>query len=122
MNKSYTYSIICLERDLIIINIIIDNKNYIIINIYVPPSSQLDISLIKLEFYLRKYWNSRLIIAGDLNAKHSLWGLQKIDHRGEILLNFINKYELTILNNPDSLSTYASTLGTSWIDMVFIET
>lgn len=50
-----------------------------------------------------------LIIAGDLNAKHSLWGQQRTDYRGEILLDFINKCELTILNNATSLPTYSST-------------
>lgn len=60
-------------------------------------------------------------MVGDFNAKHSLWGRQRIDSRGEILLEFINKYDLIMLNDPNTVPTYTSTTGISWIDMILVK-
>lgn len=77
--------------------------------------------LTKVEPWLIKYSSKNIILVGDLNAKHSLWGGQRAHSRGEILLDFINNHDLTILNEPSSPPTYDSVSGQSWIDLILFK-
>lgn len=74
INNSYRYSTIVVERDLIIINIEINDEKFIMVNTYVPPSAPIEDMINKIEFYITKYLNSKTILVGDFNVKHSLWG------------------------------------------------
>lgn len=87
-------------------------------NAYVPPSAPIDEMINKIEFYMNNYLNRNLILVGDLNAKHPLWGNQRSDFRCDYLLEFFNKNDWTILNDPNSLLTFNSTTGKSCIDLV----
>lgn len=60
------------------------------INAYVPPSASVEDALNKIEVYLLRYIYRKLILVGDFNAKHSIWGRQRIDIRGDYLLEFVN--------------------------------
>lgn len=55
-----------------------------------------------------------MIIMGDFNAKSELWGKNKVDSRGQEVIDIITKHVLTILNNPNCAPTYNPTTGTSW--------
>lgn len=40
-----------------------------------------------------------------------------MDRRGSEIIDFINKYNLIIVNDPNSRLTFNSVNGTSWIDV-----
>ena len=42
--------------------------------------------------------NLYIVIGGDANPHHSIWGSNDINNRGECLLQFIIEYKLTIAN------------------------
>lgn len=88
-------------------------------NSYVPPSDNILDHLIKIEPWLIRYSNKNNILVGDFNTKHPLWGGHRADSRGDILLDFINNHDFTILNEPSSQPTFDSVSGQSWIDLLF---
>lgn len=90
-------------------------------NFYSPPSSDIHETISKLEFYLHRYFNNRIIITGDFNAKHILWGNSRSGNRGLMLLDVMNSFNVSLFNNRNSPPTYCSTLGTSWIDLLFYQ-
>lgn len=118
INKTYNFTAIEVNRDMIILNLELNNEKILIINVYVPLSSTLDDSLSTLEYYIEKYKKNKIIIMGDLNSKHSVWGDKKTGTRGYQLMEFILKTDLNILNNPGSPPTFQSIIGRSWIDVV----
>lgn len=70
VNKNYKYPVIYVDMDLIILNLEINNDKFIFINVYIPPSVALDDMLIKLEYYINRFVDKKLIILGDLNSKY----------------------------------------------------
>lgn len=117
-NRNYKYTEIVVERDLIIVDIDINGEKFIFIHIYIPPSETVDEMLNKLEYYVNRILNKKVIIVGDFNSKFSLWGIQRCDSGGNQLLDFVIKQDITILNDPGSLPTFDATIGRSWIGIV----
>ncbi|GBM01867.1 hypothetical protein AVEN_218985-1 [Araneus ventricosus] len=54
---------------------------------------------------------------GDFNAKSNVWSPKETDRRGEEVLSFISKWNITVVNDPNSIPTYNCTKGESWIDL-----
>lgn len=81
-NRNLNYSIIVKERDIIIISIDYKKHRLLIINMYSSPSDDFNDTVLKLEHYSHRYTNTRIIITGDFNAKHNVWGSPKNDNRG----------------------------------------
>ena len=50
-----------------------------------------------------------IVIGGDANAHHSIWGCNDINIRGECLLQFIIEYKLTIANQGNQPTFIGST-------------
>lgn len=121
-NSAIKFTTLRVERDLIVLNLEFGNDNFIVINLYVPPSVNIEDYLVTVESLMIKYLRRKIIFVGDLIAKHALWGRQRSDSRGEVLLEFINKYDLTILNESSSPPTFDSVPGKSWIDLVLLAT
>ncbi|KAH7933569.1 hypothetical protein HPB49_014024 [Dermacentor silvarum] len=61
-----------------------------------------------------------VIIAGDYNAKHPLWGPCAGDERGTRLLEFMAPNRLIMLNDPQSQPTYETKYAASWIDVTMV--
>lgn len=121
VNHNIKYTILVKERDFIIMMMKMGNRDYLLINTYAPPSADFYEVINKLEYYFIKYSESKIIITGDLKAKHYIWGNDNTDNRGFILVKLINKYQVSILNHRNSSPTYLSTLGQSWIDLVLFK-
>ncbi|GBN53806.1 hypothetical protein AVEN_102874-1 [Araneus ventricosus] len=106
------------ERDLIALMTNWNNTDYLIINIYCPPSANLESSIARLESICVRFVDKRVIILGDFNAKSSAWSPRPTDERGRLVLEFVNKLDFTIENRCDSIATYSCEKGESWIDLV----
>jgi len=70
------------------------DSNLSITSMYIRPQAKITIqNLTDLKL------NTKHLIMGDLNGKHSLWGSPKNDLRGNILYDFIENQNLICLNN-----------------------
>lgn len=78
-NQLIRYTIIHLNQDLIVLRINYHNGNYIYITIYAPRSGILDDTLTSLECFIHEYENIKIVIIGDLNTKHVIWGNLRTD-------------------------------------------
>lgn len=100
-----------------VIGIKIVNNNIYIVSVYVNPKISV------LEFHLK--WNNLLesmkiyenvVIAGDFNAHHTVWGSPKVNYRGKEILRTINMSNFTLVNNgkctyyPNNLSQNPSAI------------
>ncbi|GBN91927.1 Retrovirus-related Pol polyprotein from type-1 retrotransposable element R1 [Araneus ventricosus] len=88
------------SNNVVAITAVIQNKKTLIASVYCPPSEDLEDTLADLEECLC-YPNEGVIIMGDFNAKHPVWGGNTEDDRGILLLEFSLSKGLAILNNQD---------------------
>lgn len=106
-------------KDIVSIAIELTNKDeLVLISAYSPPSEDLSDKLLRVETVINSNFGKSMLIYGDFNAKSSAWSPRRTDERGDTLLEFTARNECTIINDPNSLPTYSSTLGTSWIDLI----
>lgn len=81
------------------------STNIVIVSIYVSPSVPNNVfedDLTRILNCLRQH--KKVVIGGDLNAHHYVWGNENTDRRGEILMNLISNENMILLN--DGSSTY----------------
>lgn len=73
------------------------------ISIYIPPNIPRDTIRNNFKNLLLKYNNiSNVIIAGDVNAHHSMWNSDgRQDGRGRIIADLIGNSDFVLLNNGD---------------------
>ncbi|KAH7986374.1 hypothetical protein HPB49_025988 [Dermacentor silvarum] len=90
---------------------------FIVIATYAPPHRPIDPILDELNQCFSRYSSSNVILAGDFNAKHALWGPPPGDPRGVQLVQFACANDLCILNSPDSPPTFETPYAHSWIDV-----
>ena len=76
------------KHEIIKVSIHSKNKQSHIVNCYIPPSAKINKEVIEL------LSNKNTIIVGDLNAKHTLWGSQKINNRGKIIEHNLDNWNL----------------------------
>ena len=76
------------------VNFKINSNDYItLLSVYVAPNQKLTpLHLNKLII------DKNLIIVGDFNAKHTLWGSSINDYRGKIINNFLEEKNLVCIN------------------------
>lgn len=108
-------------RDLVMIQIEQTDRTLDVISIYCPPSEDILAQLRPLEAALLMDPNNGKIIMGDFNAKSSVWSPRSTDPRGEAVIDFCNIQDLSILNDENSIPSYASTIGESWIDLLLVK-
>ncbi|GIY71306.1 hypothetical protein CDAR_529451 [Caerostris darwini] len=94
------------------------NQDFLLVSIYCSPSKDIDQCLDVLGSLLFKFDHLPTFILGDFNAKSRVWGQRDLDCRGRKLLAFCDIHELNIENQPDSLPTFSSSRGDSWIDLL----
>ena len=98
----------------IAIKIKTETSHLTVINLYLKPETEVD------EAHLESLFNhSNVIITGDLNAKHPLWGSPARNTRGARLEKLIDKYHLCVLN--DGRPTFCRSDGAvSHLDVTFV--
>lgn len=110
--------IIHLTEDFVVIKIQYRNKDIVVGSFYWEPSGDLDSNLEELERMMNNHTAEPMIWMGDFNAKSTRWGKSLEDERGEKLREFIDLHNIDILNDPNSLPTFDSSRGKSWIDLI----
>lgn len=96
--------------------ILFDKINLIVLNFYIPPSSKynkLDLQHILNSIQINS--NDQLFICGDFNSHHVEFGSNKVDIKGNELLEFINSNGLVYLN--DGSPTFFHPFGNSVLDI-----
>lgn len=110
-NSNINYFLLFCSQSIVSINIIYLNFDIVITGIYCSPSGDIDIDLNNLEMIHRKYGNKPHIILGDFNAKSPLWGKRSLDQRGIEVIHFMNRNDIYILNDPNSIPTFDCSRG-----------
>lgn len=114
----YDFFPLRLDTHLIALKVRSHFKEFILINIYRPPSSDISYFLDSINMIISDNPRIPLLVAGDFNAKHELWGGSIIDERGEAIVEFLMIHNLAVLNSNNSLPTFSGYRGESWIDLV----
>ena len=82
-----------------------NGKMFVIASVYLPPTEPLPLhtmsSLLKA--------SKNIIIAGDLNAKHSDWGCTQTNTKGRQLAEWLHRNELDVLNHGMKTSLRSDT-------------
>jgi len=73
------------------------SENISLLSVYIAPDQKL--TLAHLNKFISR--NSNVIIAGDFNAKHNLWGSQTIDARGKVIERFLEDNDLVCINKGE---------------------
>ncbi|KAK6189121.1 hypothetical protein SNE40_005159 [Patella caerulea] len=73
-----------------------DGTKIAVINIYSPPNREVVNGYQYLYDHI-KY--PRILICGDFNAHHALWGSKRTDRRGRVLYSFMEDNGLCVLND-----------------------
>ena len=79
--------------------ILLHEGNLVIVSIYIAPQTTKQIiqhTITKIIHNTRNY--KKIIITGDFNAHHTFWGDDKIDQKGQAVLDEIDNSNLIILN------------------------
>ncbi|GBN08430.1 Retrovirus-related Pol polyprotein from type-1 retrotransposable element R1 [Araneus ventricosus] len=118
IRDTFKFVILEKERDIIALMLNWNNFEYLIVNIYCPPSVNIESSIERLETICTRFLDKRVIVFGDFNAKSSAWSPRPTDERGRLVLEFVNKLDFLIENSCDSIATYSCEKGESWIDLV----
>ncbi|GBN19488.1 hypothetical protein AVEN_114452-1 [Araneus ventricosus] len=108
------------SNNVVAITAVIQDKKTLIVSVYCPPLEDLEDTLADLEECLC-YPNEGVIIMGDFNDKHPVWGGSTEDDRGILLLEFALAKGLAILNNQDSPPTFDGSTGRSWVDITLAD-
>ncbi|XP_023235635.1 uncharacterized protein LOC111635019 [Centruroides sculpturatus] len=108
------------NENIIVSEIMIQEKRIIILNIYFPGRVDTDSFIDDLQRIVEAFQGIHIIMAGDFNAHSPAWGGDNLDRRGRLLEEFLAYNDLLILNNPFSPPTFHSARGSSWIDVAFL--
>ncbi|XP_071035367.1 uncharacterized protein [Parasteatoda tepidariorum] len=92
-------------------------KKLLFVSIYIPPTDNIKLHISKLQSLAARFTDRSVLITGDFNAKSPIWGGSTV-HRSGPVLQFINQFDLIILNDPNSPPTYCTPQGQSWIDLM----
>ena len=101
------------ERDLVAVLVDLDMSQLLVVSIYLEPQGAVDGQIRTLNGLLNRFREVSIVIQGDFNAKHSIWGntVEKSDARGDEILEFVIRNDLTIFNVPDCDPTFSSARG-----------
>jgi hypothetical protein len=86
-------------------------------NVYAPPKGSLEGTLAVLENLLASRRGKPTIIAWDLNGRHPAFGGEEEDVRGRQIINLVGAANLVVENDRDSIPTFETANGKSWIDI-----
>lgn len=79
------------------------------------PIEDLGLLLDRIEDEMQRRPEGKIIL-GDLNSKSTIWGERTTDKRGEVLVDWIAKNDLVVLNH-ESFPTFQRGARTSYIDV-----
>lgn len=93
------------------------NRMYTICNIYISPGE--DVTLQDFDQLLHQL-PEPIILSGDLNAKHILWGNNTNDQRGIMIETLLLQASMSVLNSAKPTHLNVATGATSAIDLTIV--
>ena len=104
--------------NVVTVEITSDSGKFVLINIYNEKEKDIEKLIARLEEI--KTYNPKCILAGDFNARHTLWGDTETDNRGRRMEAYIYSSGLDLFNVWDCPPTFRVQHGNicrrSWID------
>lgn len=91
-------------------------SSWILVNVYAEKTGSMTEILRVLSNLIHSY-PIPLILVGDFNAHHPLWGSPDMDNRGEQLLAFMVANRLDLLNKPELGPTFQTIRAEGYIDL-----
>ncbi|XP_075530097.1 uncharacterized protein LOC142563427 [Dermacentor variabilis] len=96
-------------------------REWFLVAAYAPPHCSIEPTLDEISACLDNHKTPQILIMGDFNAKHAMWGPRANDNRGSRVIEFAAARELIILNDaaypPPPPPTYCNIYTASWIDL-----
>ena len=90
------------------------NKTITLCSVYLPPSSPIDIKNLD---HLIDQLPKPVILMGDFNSHHRLWGCLDTNDKGRTIEEFITKHDLVLLNDKSSTYLHPATGSYSSLDL-----
>lgn len=85
-------------------------QKYAVVSYYCPPpGGNIDLNVPMIEQFARQY--DRLILVGDLNAKHQYFGSSRTNARGEALFDLVERYDMWVANDPSQATRHDVATG-----------
>ncbi|XP_023211931.1 uncharacterized protein LOC111614800, partial [Centruroides sculpturatus] len=103
---------------MVAVEIRIPSCAWTVISAYRPLSLKLGDFLIDLERVVRPH--GQVVLAGDFNAKHSLWESPVDDPDGNMMKETVEGWGMHVLNDPFGIATFSNCNGESWIDLTIV--
>lgn len=113
-----------LNKNVVLIELELENdkRSIIIANIYdEPPENPNTNTDSKFQDIIPWFQNrkEKMIIAGDFNAKNTIWGGTINNRRGKDLYDWAIMEGWRLENNNSDPASFYSSVGQSWIDLIF---
>lgn len=102
-----------------IITIHLPENNLTLISQYIPPKEDILNYLSEWSDKIDLENNSKYLIAGDFNARSTMWGYNWEDPRGSILTELLIFKNLNLYNDPESPPSFVKHSGVGWPDLTF---
>jgi ribonuclease HI len=91
----------------------------LLVNIYLKPKTDITDTLSALSSLISSRSDRNIIIAGDWNSRHMMWGDAVNDRRSGEVLTFLAEHDLEVQQNTSDIPTFIhNNAGHSYIDFV----
>lgn len=111
------------DENFVVLKLKMKSDDLILINAYVEPGEPGEETWSRLENLMQTLSHKNLILCGDLNGRHTMWGDRVVNDRGIKVLDLITSFGLEIANtgsNPTFVSNGKRSLRSSIIDLTLI--
>ncbi|XP_059051283.1 uncharacterized protein LOC131846082 [Achroia grisella] len=74
------------------------NRKILLVSIYVEPNEGVHGTLDRLEHFLKLHPNDHIVVGGDFNGWHPVWGSSRNNNRGDLIIDLMNANNLYLCN------------------------
>lgn len=107
------------KEDVAAIELRAGNQRYCVVSYYRPPYDNIDLDTPMLVDFATRY--DRLLVAGDLNAKHFFFGSRYTDRKGEDLFDWTERCDMIVANSRAGPTRHVVNSGyTDLIDYIIV--
>lgn len=110
------------SRDICVCEILFGGVQITFVSVYLPSDVPIDMHLYNLQTIISSV-HGHIIIGGDFNSHHTVWGSKRSSQRGRELLDFIHSNDLFILNRGDEPTFWTDRAGVNFesnIDLTLV--
>ena len=118
VKKSIPATTLSLNTDLQAVAVRVQTpKSYTVCSLYIPPRDQVTAQDI---VQLLNQLPPPIILMGDFNSRHPLWGDIKVTHLANAIISVINNYPMELMNDGTHTHYHAQTKTWSRIDLTLV--